>query len=220
MFAAPIDNELVWNETGIEGAVRFIQRVWRLIYKWRDHIDVTAEPQSASAAAGKLRQKTHQTIKRVSDSFESLQFNTPVAALMELSNAISDIGVEPDQSGEDERFAVREALSALVLMLTPFAPHTSEELYSVIVGNENGMLANGAVFPEYRPELAKASEIEIPLQVNGKLRSRLMASPDTANDELERLALLDEKVREFTDGKEIVKVVVVPKRLVNIVVKG
>ncbi len=220
MFAAPIDNELVWNETGIEGAVRFIQRVWRLIYKWRDHIGVTAEPQISSAAAGKLRQKTHQTIKRVSDSFEGLQFNTPVAALMELSNAIADIGVEPEQSGEDERFAVREALSALVLMLTPFAPHTSEELYSVIVGNENGMLANGAVFPEYRPDLAKASEIEIPVQVNGKLRSRLMASPDTANDELQRMALLDEKVREFTDGKEIVKVIVVPKRLVNVVVKA
>ena len=220
MFAAPIDNELVWNESGIEGAVRFIQRVWRSVYRWRDAIGETVDPNGSSAAAKKLRQKTHQTVKRVSDSFESLQFNTPVAALMELSNAIGDIGVEPAAASKDERFAVREALSALVLMLTPFAPHTSEELYSVIVGNEDGILNNGARFPDYQPELAKADEIEIPVQVNGKLRSRVMASPATANEELERMALADEKVREFTDGKDVVKVIVVPNRLVNIVVKG
>ena len=88
-----------------------------------------------------------------------------------------------------------------------------------MIGNEDGMLANGARFPEYNEELARADEIEIPVQVNGKLRSRVMASPETANDELEKMAFADEKVREFTNGKQIIKVVVVPKRLVNIVVK-
>ncbi len=170
-------------------------------------------------ASRKLRQKTHQTIKRVGDSFDSLQFNTPVAALMELSNAVYDIGVEPENASASEVAAVREALTALTLMLTPFAPHTSEELYSVLIGNENGMLANGARFPEYNEELARADEIEIPVQVNGKLRSRVMASPETPNEELEKMALADEKTREYTDGKEIVKVIVVPKRLVNIVIK-
>lgn len=220
MFAAPIENELVWHEAGIEGAVRFLQRVWRLVYKWRDTVvgaTSAADGAESSAQARKLRQKTHQTIKRVSDSFESLQFNTPVAALMELSNAIGD--VEVDEADEATKYAVREALTSLVLMLTPFSPHAAEELYSVLIGNEDGMLANGARFPEYSEELAKADEIEIPVQVNGKLRSRVMASPETPNDELEKLAFADEKVREYTDGKEIVKVIVVPKRLVNIVVK-
>jgi|CXWL01.1.fsa_nt_gi leucyl-tRNA synthetase len=226
MFAAPIENELVWHEAGIEGAVRFLQRVWRLVHRWEPAFRVQAsacsaleqeQPKGCALNGKKLRQKTHQTIKRVSDSFESLQFNTPVAALMELSNAIGDIEVEG--TDEDTVFAVREALTSLILMLTPFAPHTAEELYSVLSGNESGMLANGARFPEYSEELAKAEEIEIAVQINGKLRHRLLASPETPNDELEKMALADEKVREYTDGKEIVKIIVVPKRLINLVVR-
>jgi len=225
MFAAPIENELVWHEAGIEGSVRFLQRVWRLVYKWREAVRATPFGVKETAEAGalnvrKLRQKTHQTIKRVSDNFESLQFNTPVAALMELSNAIGDLEVAPEKASEDESFAVREALTSLVLMLTPFSPHTAEELFSVLIGNEDGILGNGARFPEYNEELARADEIEIPVQINGKLRSRLMVSPEASNEELEKMAFADEKVREYTDGKEVVKVVVVPKRLVNIVLKG
>ena len=231
MFAAPIENELVWNETGIEGAVRFLQRVWRLVYKWQSTLSEppavaggltqpdVQPPATAGGSDRKLRRKTHQTIKRVSDSFESLQFNTPVAALMELSNAIGDIGVEPENATAGDIYAVREALTSLVLMLTPFTPHTAEELFAELIGNEDGLIANNARFPAYNEELAKADEIEIPVQVNGKLRSRIMASPETANEELEKMAFADEKVREYTTGREIVKVVVVPNRLVNIVVK-
>lgn len=223
MFAAPIENELVWQEAGIEGAVRFLQRVWRLIHKWHNAFGVPplggSPAEAGTPNARKLRQKTHQTIKRVGDSFESLQFNTPVAALMELCNSIYDIGVEPSDASDADALAVREAITALTLMLTPFAPHTAEELYSVIVGNDDGILANGALFPAFDPEIAKADEIEIAVQVNGKLRSRVLAAPGTDNDELERLALADEKTQEFTAGKEIVKVVVVPNRLVNIVVR-
>jgi leucyl-tRNA synthetase len=137
---------------------------------------------------------------------------------MELSNAIGDLDVEPDAANGEELYAVREALTALTLMLTPFAPHTAEELFTVLIGNENGIVANGARFPEYSEELARADEIEIPIQVNGKLRSRLLASPETPNDELEAMARSDEKIREHINGKQIVKVIVVPKRLVNIVV--
>ncbi|MGE3465934.1 MAG: leucine--tRNA ligase, partial [Pyrinomonadaceae bacterium] len=220
LFAAPIENELVWHEAGIEGAVRFLQRVWRLVYKWRDAVGIahSTTPESVTLTR-KLRQKTHQTIKRVGDSFDVLQFNTPVAALMELSNAIGDVGVGPESADTDTVEAVREALVSLVVMLAPFSPHTAEELYSVLIGNDNGMLANGARFPEYNEDLAKADEIEIPVQINGKLRSRVMAAPDTSNEELEKMAIADEKVREYTDGKQIVKVIVVPQRLVNIVVK-
>jgi len=234
MFAAPIENELVWNEAGIEGAVRFLQRVWRLVYKWEGLSEPPASVGGPNAAAETpsgppahaggsdraLRRKTHQTIKRVGDSFETLQFNTPVAALMELANAIGDFDVEPSAATEDDKLAVREALRSLVLMLTPFAPHTAEELYSVLVGNENGIIGNDARFPEYSARLAAEDEIEIAVQVNGKLRGRVFASPEASNDELEKLALADDKVREHTDGKDVVKVVVVPRRLVNIVVKG
>ena len=167
-----------------------------------------------------MRRKTHQTIQRIEENFESLQFNTPVAALMELSNAIQDFKVEPETATDSDIYAIREAVESLILMLTPFAPHTAEELYSQLVGNENGILANGARFPEFNANLAKAEEIEIPVQINGKLRSRVLGSPDASNDELQTLALADEKVKENIEGKEIVKVIVVPKRLVNIVVKG
>jgi leucyl-tRNA synthetase len=224
LFAAPIEHELVWNEAGIEGAVRFLQRIWRLVHKWSGVRvtpsgvipDASITPKGVTLTGKKLRQKTHQTIKRVGDSFEHLQFNTPVAALMELSNEIADVDV--DNASEDETAAVREALTSLVLMLTPFAPHTAEELYGALTGDDRGLIASGARFPEYSEELAKADEIEIAVQVNGKLRSRLMASPGASNDELEAMALADEKVHEYTAGKTIVKVIVVPNRLVNIVV--
>ncbi len=230
MFAAPIENELVWNEAGIEGAVRFLQRVWRQVYRWRDRLSVQpavadlAPGVTAPAAIGtdparKLRRKTHQTIRRVDESLETLQFNTPVAALMELSNAIGDLQAEPVSATEEEVFAVREAMESLALMLVPFAPHTAEEIYSVVVGNELGIIANEARFPPFSAELAKADEMEIPVQVNGKLRAKLTVSPDIADDDLSEAAKADEKVREYTDGKEIVKIVVVPKRLVSIVVK-
>jgi leucyl-tRNA synthetase len=224
LFAAPVENELVWNEAGIEGAVRFLQRVWRFVHKWQNSGQWAVgsgqpEPSQFSADARKLRQKTHQTIKRIEENFESLQFNTPVAALMELSNAIYDFKVEPETASDADVFAIREAVESLVLMLTPFAPHTAEELYSQIVGNDNGILANGARFPGYRQELARADEIEIPVQINGKLRARVLASPDASNEDLEKMALADAKVIEQTDGKQIVKIIVVPKRLVNIVVK-
>lgn len=222
LFAAPAENELVWNESGIEGAVRFLQRVWRFVWKWSGRWSVVggqSEPTEFSADAKKLRRKTHQTIQRISENLESLQFNTPVAALMELSNAIYDFKVEPDTANDADIFVLREAVESLILMLAPFAPHTAEELYANVVGNEDGILANGGRFPEFRAELAKADEIEIPVQINGKLRARVLASPDATNDVLEQLAFSDEKVKEMTFGKTIVKVVVVPKRLVNIVVK-
>ena len=220
LFAAPVENELVWNEAGIEGAVRFLQRVWRFVWKWHEKLSEPSTATNDSEKARNLRRKTHETIKRIGDSLEHLQFNTPVAALMELSNALYDSKIEPETASEDEILAVREAITSLVLMLAPFAPHTAEELFAALIGNDKGILANNARFPEYNEELAKADEIEIAVQINGKLRSRVFATPETANEELEELALADEKIKEFTNGKEVIKVIVVPKRLVNIVVKG
>jgi leucyl-tRNA synthetase len=223
LFAAPIENELVWHESGIEGAVRFLQRVWRVVWKWCGQVQrpkSNVQSDDYSVESRKLRQKTHKTIKRVGENFEALQFNTPVAALMELSNALTEFKVEPDAATEGDIFAVREAIESLALMLTPFAPHAAEELYAAVAGNDDGIVANDARFPEFSAELAKTDEIEIPVQINGKLRVKIMVPPDMTDDALRETVLRDEKVQEYVAGKEIIKIVVVPKRLVSIVIKG
>ena len=222
LFAAPAENELVWQETGIEGAVRFLQRVYRFVFKWKDVLNAEGEVRNAeskSPTADNLRRKTHQTIKRITENLDFYQFNTPVAALMELSNALGDFKIEPDAANDAERFAVREALEKLILMLAPYAPHFAEEIWEVLTGKEQGILASDATFPVADENLAKASEVEIPVQINGKLRSKLTTSPAVSKEDLERMALKDPKVLEYTDGKQIVKIIVVPGRLVNIVVK-
>ena len=224
LFAAPVENELVWNEAGIEGAVRFLQRVWRFVFKWREVL-ASADPnggQSADASplSRKLRQKTHQTIRRIDQSLENLQFNTPVAAMMELANELYESGLEPETSSPAQLASIKEALTSLVIMLTPFAPHAAEEMHAALVGNDEGMLANGARFPVWDAEAAKADQVEIAVQVNGKLRSRIYAAPDASSDDLETLARADAKVVEFTSGKAVKKVIVVPGRLVNIVVQS
>ena len=221
LFSAPVENELVWNDAGIEGAVRFIQRVYRFVWRWQNALQTAPEQEAIefSAEARKLRQKTHQTIQRVESDFERLQLNTPVAALMELSNALGDFRANPETAAPDALFAVKEAVNALILMLAPYAPHAAEEMFAALSGSDQGILHSDARFPKFQSELAKKDEIEIPIQVNGKLRSRLLVAAETSKEELESLARADEKTREYTDGKQIVKVVVVPNRLVNIVIK-
>jgi leucyl-tRNA synthetase len=220
LFAAPPENELRWQETGIEGAVRFLRRVYGMVFKWRDAVANSVEPESevVSASARALRRKTHQTIERITADFNELHFNTSVAALMELSNALGDFNVEPGSASEGDRFAVREALESLVLMLTPFTPHFSEEMWEAL-GYSGGLLGGEARWPRFIEELARKDEIEIPVQVNGKLRSRVIATPETSEESLRAMALADEKVLGFTNGHQIVKVIVVPQRLVNIVVR-
>jgi leucyl-tRNA synthetase len=222
LFAAPAENELVWQETGIDGAVRFLQRVYRFVYRWHDAL--SGQPEEfigeISGQAKKLRQKTHQTIKRVTNGLESYQFNTPVAALMELSNTIMLFKLKPETAHGSDIYALREALESLILMLAPYAPHMAEELWEILTGNSEGILASGARFPVADENLALADELEIPVQVNGKLRTRILVSPEVTNEELQERALSLAKIIEYIDGKEIIKVIIVPKRLVNIVVKG
>ena len=221
LFAAPVENELVWQETGIDGAVRFLQRVWRYIFAWHEVLQNAPEnaPDSISKDAKNLRRKTHQTIQRITENFESGQFNTPIAALMELSNAMHDFKILPAQAKAGDLFAIKEAVESLIMMLTAYAPHFCEEIWEVLTKSDKGVLQSGARFPVADEEIAKADEIEIAVQINGKLRSRVVASPESSKDELEKLARSDEKIKEYTDGKQIVKVIVVPNRLVNIVVK-
>ncbi len=221
LFAAPVENELRWLESGIEGAVRFLRRVYTQVWKWHERFgnpdgDVKLDEISADARA--LRRKTHQTIAKVTSDFEHLHLNTSVAALMELFNQLMDFNADPATASPNDVFVVREALESLVVMLTPFAPHISEELWEQL-GHKGGLLSQSRVWPIADPELARREELEIPVQVNGKLRSRLITSPEVSEDDLKTAAMADEKIKAIVEGHEVVKVVVVPRRLVNIVIK-
>ena len=222
LFAAPVENELRWSETGIEGAVRFLRRVWSIVLKWREklsesHAANLNTDQEFSEAARALRRKTHQTIARVTEDFEKLDLNTNVSALMELSNAISDFGVDPGSASPADVLAAGEAIEALIVMLAPFSPHVAEELWEGI-GHQGGLLQSPR-WPVADAALARKDELEIPVQINGKLRSRVIVAADVSEAELQTIALADSKVRSFIDGHQVVKVIVVPQRLVNVVVK-
>ncbi len=221
LFAAPVENELRWSESGIEGAVRFLRRVWTMVYRYAG-VRSARQPaglrtEEFTDAARALRRKTHQTIARVTADFEKLDLNTNVAALMELSNALGEFNVASDAATPSDLFAVREAIEVLVIMLAPFSPHVAEEMWESL-GHEGGLLKSAA-WPVADSELARKDELEIPIQVNGKLRSRLIVAPDISEADLRSLALADEKIQSFIDGQKIVKVIVVPQRLVNVVVK-
>jgi leucyl-tRNA synthetase len=237
LFAAPVENELRWSETGIEGAVRFLRRVYTLVWYWRERVtnskgDSAPAPEEFSDQARALRRKTHQTIMRVTADFEKLDLNTNVAALMELSNALGEFKpgsrsaqpglvdfTSPATASNVDVFAIGEALEALVLMLAPFSPHIAEELWESL-GHEGGLISGGGrQWPQANADLARSEELEIPIQVNGKLRSRVLALPEVTEDELRTAALSDEKIRAFIEDHEIVKVIVIPQRLVNIVIK-
>jgi leucyl-tRNA synthetase len=220
LFAAPVENDLRWQEAGIDGALRFLRRVYSFAYRWRGALARAPQtaPEEFGPAARRLRHETHRTIKRVTEDFEGLRYNTAVAAMMELSNAFGEFGPTPGSASAAEIFAARETLEALILMLAPLAPHAAEEMWEGF-GHAGGMLTSGARWPAYDEQLARKEELEIPVQVNGRVRARIIVGAEATEEELRAAALSDEKVRAWTEGKELVKVVVVPARLVNLVVR-
>jgi leucyl-tRNA synthetase len=209
LFAAPPEKDLDWTDTGAEGAYRFIGRVYRLITRNAERI---RQPGEQTGADRKVLRKLNQTIRKITEDFESRwHFNTSIAAFMELVNEV--YANETALSGP----AMKETFEKLVLLLAPFAPYICEEMWE-----EMGLA--GPVFrqpwPTFDPELARDEEAEVVLQVNGKVRSRLNAPFGTPKEELERRALADEKLQPYVAGKQIAKVIIVPDRLVNVVVKG
>ena len=235
MFVAPPEKEVEWSDSGLEGSFRFLARVWRLADHWAASVRGADVPQQAALTPAEkaVRRKTHDTIRRVTGDIEQRQiFNTAVSALMELVNelyAFSDASVTgaPVRRAEDEsspavpgerpetQAVMREALTSLVRLLAPFAPHTGEELWAHL-GEQGGLAA--ATWPLFDAEVAKADEVEIAVQVNGKVRSRLTVAAGTDEEELERLALADPAVQAHTAGKTVKKVVVAKGRLVSVVV--
>ncbi|SMC24877.1 leucyl-tRNA synthetase [Desulfacinum hydrothermale DSM 13146] len=218
LFAAPPEKELEWSDQGVEGASRFLGRVWRLVHDNLEGLQAAA-PYDGRAEVGStlqaLHRKTHQTIKKVTEDIEQrFHFNTAIAAIMELVNQIYAV---QDKASQDPAYwpVMREAVETVVVLLSPMAPHIAEELWERL--GRRPSIAK-VPWPTWREESLKAEEILIVVQVNGKLRGRLTVPADVTNEDLEKAALADPKVQSFIEGKTVRKVIVVPKKLVNIVV--
>jgi len=215
LFAAPVERDLEWSDQGVEGAFRFLNRVWRIVAHFEDaikeglddydHSTLTTEEKS-------LRRTLHQTIKKVTEDVgERFMFNTAISAVMELVNAFYGFQDKTVHPG-----LVRELSFTLVKMLAPFAPHITEELWSCMEGKGS---VHDARWPKFDRAAIVEDEVEIVLQINGKVRDKLTVPADIELQEMEKLALAQPKVVELTAGKTVVKVICVPKKLVNIVVK-
>ncbi len=221
LFGGPPDRDLDWQDAGVEGISRFLSRVYRFVLRnakpedpaWNGDQDGQLSP-----AARKVQRKLHQTIQRITEDFSGRwHFNTSISALMELVNELHAYEDSVQRGGQAAALAlVADAQRRLVLMLAPFAPYLAHELWEML-GETSDLLR--APWPKYDPALAKEEEIEIVLQVNGKIRSRIVVSVDATEDQLSELAQADEKVRSDLAGKTVVKVIVAPGRLVNVVAK-
>ena len=220
LFAAPPEKEMDWSDEGIQGAQRFLSRVWRLVGDNLEQLCSASTQFDPAALTGKLKdlhRKVHQTVKKVTDEIEERwHFNTAVAAIMELVNEAYLILAE-EKLRDDPAYwpLMRWMTGTLLLLLSPMVPHLADELYSRLGGA--GFLLERP-WPDYDPEATKAEEITVVLQVNGKVRAQLEVPAGTSEEELEKLALANERVAKFRDGKPIRKLVVVPDRLVNVVV--
>jgi leucyl-tRNA synthetase len=204
MFMGPLEATKPWSMHGVEGVSRFLHRVWRLIIDDRaDEMKLLPSVQDAAPNKETLR-KLHQTIQKVTEDLDALRFNTAISAMMELSNHLTHEEVRP-----------KSVLETFVLLLSPFAPHLAEELWRAL--GHSGTIAYEP-WPTYDPALTKADEIELPVQVNGKLRSKITVPADIGEAELREVALADARIKELIAGKQVRKVIVVPGKLVNIVV--
>jgi leucyl-tRNA synthetase len=217
LFAAPPDRDLDWQDSGIEGIQRFLGRVYRfLVRNAQTNIESRGASESLSPEARAIQRKLHQTIKRVSDDFQGRwHFNTCISAIMELVNALYGAEDAIAKGAVLEAF-LAEVQRDLVLLLAPFAPYLAHELWEML-GQKESLLR--APWPKYDAELAKEEEIEIPVQISGKLRSRVTVPADAAEDFVLERALADEKIKAAVAGKQIVKKIYVPGKMVNLVVK-
>ena len=226
LFAAPPDRDLDWKDTGIEGIQRFLGRVYRFVVRNSSLETGTASRTAASGErqqgaplpqeARRIQRKLHQTIKRVSQDFQGRwYFNTSISAIMELMNELYASEAAIAQNAVP-RYLLADVQRNLVLLLAPFAPYLSHELWEML-GEKSSLLR--APWPKYDPDLAKEEEVEIPVQVNGKLRSRILVPADAPEELILERALADSKIQAAIRGKQIVKKIVVPGKLVNIVVR-
>ena len=220
LFAAPPERDLEWSDKGVEGAFRFLKRLWGIVFKNSDKLRVTSNKHRdknsslVTRHSSLLLRKTHQAIKRVTNDIErEFHFNTAVAGLMELVNEIASF--DPG-SGEDWA-SLRFSLEKTLLLLSPFAPHIAEELWEAL-GNRPSIFEEK--WPDWDEEIAKEEKIELVIQVNGKVRSKLLIPIGITDDEIKAMALQESKIKDIVGSKTIKKVIIVKGKLVNIVLGG
>jgi leucyl-tRNA synthetase len=221
LFAAPPEKDLEWSEQAIEGCARFLQRVYRLVSRHADRLK-TVQVKNGSAISldsatpkeKALLRKAHQVLRRVTHDFETRwHFNSATALLMELINEIQE--QEPLEEGMRPEIA-KEVFELLILMLNPMVPHLSEELWEIL-GHTGDTLAHAA-WPKFVPELAAEDQVEIVVQVNGRVKGKVSVEAGLEQDELRKRALSDPKIAKLLEGQRVLKVIVVPDKLVNFVV--
>ncbi len=216
LFAAPPEKDLEWADKGVDGAYRFLNRLWGVV---RNNHSIIRNAQlniqdmaRRQPSAYSLFKKTHQTIKKVTADIErEYHFNTAIASMMELMNAIA----ASEQSSEEDHAALRFAVERLLLLLSPFSPHVAEELWEAI-GNRPSISEHP--WPTWDEEIAREDEIELVVQVNGRLRSKIMISAGMPDEEIKKTAFADRRVREIIGDKEIQKILVIKGKLINIVI--
>jgi leucyl-tRNA synthetase len=213
LFASPPEKDLDWSDQGVEGSSRFLHRVWRMVFESLDTIQRAELPGSGDVFEGEdqvLHRKTHKTIKKVTEDIERFHFNTAISAIMELVNAIYQF----ESKSETASPVLREAIEVTVLLLSPFVPHITEELWHTL-GKRESVIQTA--WPEHDPRATAEQEILVVIQINGKLRDRMRVSASFGDVDVKKAALKRERVRSLIAGKPIKKVIVVPKKLVNVV---
>ena len=229
LFAAPPEKELEWNMNGLAGAYRFINRLYLLISSTADFADKNASKENnyginldaRSEKDKEIQKKLHQTVKKVTDSIEDdFHFNTAIAAIMELLNDMTTYKqnvIDKNDISSESKKVWHEVLEKVILLIAPFAPHVADELWSDL---GNTTLTFDEKWPTFDEKLTVENNFNLVLQVNGKVRDMIPAQIGISKDDAEKLAFSSEKVQKFIDGKEVVKVIVVSNKLVNIAVKG
>jgi len=220
LFAAPPEKDLDWSDQGVEGAYRFLTRLWRFVSQYRDVLASAAsdlDPKELSPTLRELRRQIHRTIKKVTDDIEGrFHFNTAIAAVMELFNALSLAGKD-ESVWQDGTPLIKGGVETLVVLLYPFVPHMASELWESL-GHRNSL--EEIRWPGYSEEALEEERWLIVVQVDGRVRGRITVPADASNEFIEAEALADPKVKGFLHGKEIQRVIQVPRRLVNIVLEG
>jgi leucyl-tRNA synthetase len=213
MFASPPEQSLEWSDAGVDGASRFLKRLWKLA---STHINEGKAPaldmSSLTTEQKELRRKIHLTIDKVNDDIgRRYTFNTAIAAVMEMMNALSRAEMKEDNN----RAIMREGIETATLLLSPIVPHITDALW-IALGHDEALI--NAAWPKSDPAALEQSEIEMVIQVNGKLRGKISVDKNADQKQIEALAVEDENIKRNIEGKTIRKIIVIPGRLVNIVV--
>ena len=220
LFAAPPEKDLEWSDQGVEGGYRFLSRLWRFVYQHREALAAARSGAQPGELSGELRELTraiHRTIKKVTEDIEErFHFNTAIAAIMELFNALSAVAQDGRLAAERAGF-VKGGIETIVILLAPFVPHIASELWEQLDHRER---LDTVPWPAFSPQALEADELLIVVQVNGRVRGRITVPAEISRQEAEEMAMSDERVRAFVDGKKIQRLVYVPRRLVNIVLEG